>query len=379
MSGTHRPSLAKRTIKRTVTMFMTVLIILGAGAAVFFGSSALQSRAAETALPDAAAPTPVSVRPLAFEDGYMRQRAFVGQVEPAAQIDMSFELSGRLVERTVDEGDHVENGQVVARLDVELLNAELEQLKAARAALSVQLDFAERQFSRSAALRQQGFSSVAREDEARASRDELQNRIIEIDAALNAVQIRLRKSVLRAPFSGQVGLMSADPGTTLAAGQPVLSLIEDTAPQVRVGLPLDFDPAQIAQAQIQIGGNSYPAALLHLRPDIDAETRTRTAIFTIDATEPLTFGRTASVVVKMFVEGQGVWMPLDALKEGDGGLWTILVVEDNRVRTAAVEVLHLDQERAYLRGSFEQGAQLVDAGAHRVVAGQSVRVLGAGG
>lgn len=379
MSGTPRPSLIKRVFKRTVTIFMTALVVSGAGAAVFFGSSALQTRAAETALPDAAAPTPVSVRPLELEDGYMRKRAFVGQVEPAAQIDMSFELSGRMVERTVDEGDRVETGQIVARLDVELLNAELEQLQAARAALVVQLDFAERQFSRSAALRQQGFSSVAREDEARASRDELQNRIIEIDAALNAVQIRLRKSVLRAPFSGQVGHMSADPGTTLTAGQAVLSLIEDTAPQVRVGLPLDFDPAKIVNAQIQIGEVSYPASLLQLRPDIDAETRTQTAIFNIDADAAPTFGRTARLMIEVFVETSGVWVPIDALKEGDGGLWTILVVDDDRVRTAAIEVLHVDQERAYVRGSFEQGALLVDAGAHRVVAGQSVRVLGAGG
>jgi len=379
MSEKKTASLLRRAARRVVIVTGTVVVIGLAGAAVMFGSDALHMRAAAVALPDAAEPTPVSVQPLMIEGGYQRIRRFVGQVEPATQINMSFELAGRMVERTVDEGDLVERGQIIARLDVDLLNAEREQLAASKAALAAQLEFAESQLQRSSKLREQGFSSVAREDEARARRDELQNRIIETDAALSAVGIRLEKSVLRAPFTGQVGQMMADPGTTLQAGEPLLSLIEKSAPQVRVGLPLTLDKDALTRAEVQIGAEVFPARLLQLRPDIDAQTRTRTALFALETEHVPAFGQTVSLVLPIDQEIRGAWVPMDALKEGENGIWTVLVVEDNVSRIAAVEVLHSEAARAFVRGSFTDGALLINQGAHRIVPGQTVRVLTTGG
>jgi RND family efflux transporter MFP subunit len=379
MTGSTDPTLLRSSLRRIGTIGTTLVFVAAAVAAVSTGSTFLQSRAAATALPDPAEPVPVSVAPLALQEGYTRIRAFVGQVEPATQIEMSFELAGRMIERPVDEGDTVTKGAVIARLDIELLSAERDRLEASRAALAAQRDFAQRQLERAQALRQQGFSSVEREDQARAARDELQNRIIETGAALDAVDIRLEKSVLRAPFAGQVGRLSADPGTTLAAGQPVLTLIEHTAPQVRVGLPLSVDPAQLVSAEIDIGSTRYPADLLQIRPDIDAATRTRTALFALETDTPQTFGRTATLRLPVTVEMRGAWVPLDALTKGDGGLWTILVVEEDIVRTAGVEVLHAEADRAYVRGSFDDDALFVRRGAHRIVPGQAVRIQLAGG
>ena len=53
----------------------------------------------------------------------------------------------------------------------------------------------------------------------------------------------------------------------------------------------------------------------------------------------------------------------------------MLVVDDeDRVRSAAVEVVYSDADRAYVRGSFQNGTQLIKEGPHRVAPGQSVRV-----
>lgn len=380
MTEQKTPSLLSRIVRRTVTLTATLLIAGAAAFAVMIGSQTLQTRAAATALPEAAEPTPVSVSSVTLQDSYTRTRKFVGQIEPATRVDLSFELSGRMVERTVDEGDTVEIGQVIARLDIDLLNADIERLVASRAALEAQLEFAEAQLERANTLRDRGFTSIEREDQARATRNELQNRIMETDAAIDAVSIRLEKSVLRAPFAGQVGHVGADTGTTLAAGQTVLRLIEHSAPEVRVGLPLDLEPENLAEAEIDIAGSKHTVRLLQVRPDIDARTRTRTALFALDAAEETqTFGRTATLEVPIAVDIRGAWVPLDALKEGEGGMWTVLVVEEGVVRLAAVEVLYAEAAKAYVRGSLTDGVLLVDSGAHRIVPGQTVRLLGAGG
>ena len=68
------------------------------------------------------------------------------------------------------------------------------------------------------------------------------------------------------------------------------------------------------------------------------------------------------------------------MREGARGLWTVLTVGpaepngDTVVETEAVEVLYADQKRAFVRGTFRAGAQLIESGPHRVTPGQKVQV-----
>lgn len=279
------------------------------------------------------------------------------------------------MELLVDEGEPVSKDQVLARLDTSLLLAEEQRLVAARRATVAQLDLAESRLVRAVALRQDGFASEEALDQARATRDELINRIAETDAAIRSVAINVEKSEIRAPFEGRVGLRNVDGGETLGAGAPVLTLIETTAPQVRVGLPLALDLDEMGAVDIRVDGRIYKAALSHVRPDIDPVTRTRTAVFTLAAGTSAAFGQTATVLVETEIAAAGTWLPLDALQEGIGGVWTILVVDDGVVRPASVEILYAEAARAYVRGTFKPGDLMIDTGAHRVVPGQLVRAM----
>ena len=64
---------------------------------------------------------PVSSMTVALEAGYTVERRFTGQVEAAAQTDVSFEFGGRLTEVLADEGARVPAGAVIARTDVSAL------------------------------------------------------------------------------------------------------------------------------------------------------------------------------------------------------------------------------------------------------------------
>lgn len=118
-----------------------------------------------------------------------------------------------------------------------------------------------------------------------------------------------------------------------------------------------------------------PATLKRLRPDVDPVTRTRTALFSLPADTPVVFGQTAALLSETEVAATGAWIPVDALQSAEGSVWSVLIVRDGVLDTAAVEILHIDGERAYMRGTFEDGIQIVAAGAHRVVSGQTVSVL----
>ncbi len=367
-----RTALAKATrlVFRTT---LTLAVIAGAAVAVQYGASELTRRAEAAPSPDPAPAIPVSATPLVRESGYDVERAFIGQVEAQKTVNVSFELSGLLADVLVDEGDSVTRGQLLARQDTALLEAERTQLLASKSATEAQLLFAEQTVTRSEELRARGFAPQAGLDEAIARRNELLGRLAEIEAGLTNVDIRLQKSRIAAPFDGRVTTRAVDGGETLGSGQPVLGLVELRAPQVRVGVPLDFNEARLAEVKIELEGVTVPARLITLRPDIDPVTRTRTAIFALEAETAPAFGQTARLVIRERVVAEGFWVPVKSLKEGVRGQWTLLTVdEDTTVRAAQVEILHAESDRVFARAGFADGTPLINAGPQRVTVGQQV-------
>jgi RND family efflux transporter MFP subunit len=349
--------------------------VAAAAGAVQMGAAELERRAAAAESPAPAPTIPVSASPIDRHDGYSVKRAFIGQVEPQRSALVSFELPGRLARILVDEGDAVTEGQILALQGTALIEADRARLEASRRSVEAQLRFARQTVERTQTLSTRGFSSEANVDEALARVDDLAARIAEIDAALADNALRLGKAEVRAPFAGRVTERLVDGGETMGAGQAILRLVQVQTPRVRVGVPLDLDENALTSAEIEIGGAVRPARLLTLRPDIDPVTRTRTALFELDAAAPPVFGQTARLIARSTVDADGAWVATTSLKEGLRGQWSVLVVDaDQVVRPAAVEVLHAESDRVYVRGAFPDGTVLVDAGPQRVTAGQRVSV-----
>ncbi|WP_298837184.1 efflux RND transporter periplasmic adaptor subunit [uncultured Roseobacter sp.] len=377
---TQKTGLLGRIIRRSGTIGLTLGVAAAAGAAVVAGSGFLAGRAASVEAPQAAELTPVSLATVAYLDSYEKTRSFTGQTEAAEEVTLSFELAGRLTELTATEGEAVEQGQVIARLDTDLLEADARRLSASRAAVSDQLIFAESRVVRAAQLRERGFSSQEALDQAVSTRDELRNRMAEVSAALDTVEINLEKSVLTAPFSGRVGTQHAETSVTLTAGQPVLTLIRTSAPEARVGLPVEVDVPPGTGVSLRVGDRTLRARLMQFRPDLDPVTRTRTALFSVEPDGATIFGQTVVLDLLTTVQQRGAWIPVDALREGSGSQWTVFVLEpDDVVRAASVEIIHAEDTRVFVQGSLAEGARFITSGAHRVVPGQRVRPLGLGG
>lgn len=391
-----------RIVRGGVRLGVTFLFVAAAGALAAGGAGWLGERAAAVQGPEPAPELAVRATQLRIEESYSVARRFVGQIEPAQQTEAAFEFGGVVTEIAVDEGDRVAEGEAIARLDRRLLEAEARRLRAQRAALAAQAELARRTADRRSRLNQQGFASDQALDQAALDLDSLTARIAEIDAALAAVAIRLEKAVLRAPFDGRVSARHADVGAAVANGQPLLTLVETRAPRFRVGLDPDladrFQPGD--RAVVEIGGRSVEAVFTALTPALEPTTRTRTALFALpdraadgagngaadgagngaaDGGVAAPFGQTGRLALQQPVADRGAWAPVSALKQGVRGLWTVLTVEGAPdapvVGIEAVEILHSDGARVFLRGTFADGALVIVDGPHRTTPGQRVRLL----
>ena len=372
---TPKPSLPLRALRGTVRLALTVAVIGGGGVAVWQGSALLAERAAAAEPPPAAPALPVATRPLALEDGYEVTRRFLGELLPRETTELGFELAGRVTEIPVEEGARVPKGAVIARLDTALLDTEAARLEASRAALEADAAFAERRLARQEGLQDRGFASDEASDQARATLTALAARLREVDAQMANVSVRRDKSVLRAPYSGRIARRSADTGSTVAPGTPIVRLVADGAAEVRVGLPLWVAAEPGTVWRVDIDGTAHQATLRALLPSVDPVTRTRTAILTV-ATAHAPFGTIAELAVPERIAARGAWVPRGALREGAPGVWTVLVADgDGIARAVPVSVLHTEPARVFVSGGLREGLSLITGGAHRIVPGQTVTPL----
>lgn len=133
-----------------------------------------------------------------------------GMLLAEEQASLSFETSGKLVELHIPEGKLVRKGQVLARLNSEVLEAEL-------ATYQAKLPLARKKLARQKVL-------VEQEAASQESLEVLETELRSLEASISLVEARLRQTVLTAPFDGYVGLRNVSPGAYVNTATEVVTL-----------------------------------------------------------------------------------------------------------------------------------------------------------
>lgn len=197
---------------------------------------------------------PVAVKAQAVEQGTVVAEAMgTGTLEARVKATISPKISGRIVAVLVDQGDRVEAGQVLLRLDdsdlqrqVEVsestlgaTNAALDRQKADRARALAVLDQARYDYDRVKKLIEQSTASetefedatktlrVAEADVAQADAGlaEAQKQVVAAQKTLEYQQAKLADTVVCAPFPGLIARRDHDPGDIIVPGTSVLLLL----------------------------------------------------------------------------------------------------------------------------------------------------------
>ncbi|MEM9351850.1 MAG: efflux RND transporter periplasmic adaptor subunit [Planctomycetota bacterium] len=400
---------------------------------LYYGATSFASQADEApAAPATARPVPVEIAVAEKSAFYMRHREYTGVIREARKSLLSFQVGGEIEEILFDEGDRVEHGQLIARLDDRHIRARLAQLEAEHAEAAAVLaeliagprveaiaskraelrqlvamrdDIAHKlerreQLLRSASVSEEEVqsyryeldSSRARADAVARQLDELvagtrkekitaqRARLARLDASITEVAHDLEDTLLKAPYSGRISQRMIDEGTVLAVGTPIAEMIDDTRLEAWVGLPASETSELKAGSpyEVSCGGRNLPAVLRSLSPLLDDATRTRNVILDLksSAATGLLPGQIVRFAAEQRVDEPGFWVPTTALVRGTRGLWSVYAVEDSADRQMLarrdVEVLDTVGGRSYVRGTLMPGDRVVVDGSHRVVAGQSV-------
>lgn len=325
--------------------------------------------ACERPLPPPEPPRPVLTRVVGESTGGQPTGAspYAGEIRSRHETPLAFRIGGKLLERPVDVGATVRPGELLARLDP------VDPALSASAA-EAQLALAEAEARRYRELRTQNFVSQA-------ALDARETTLRAMRAQAELARNQRAYTELRADRAGVVAAVAAEPGQVVGAGQTVLRLARPDTPEVLIALP----ESRIAglrvgrAAEITLWAETdarYRGVLRELSPVADAATRTYAArISLLEPDARVRLGMTASVRFEAAAaEPSPLTVPLTSVfqHEGRPALW--VVDADSIVRLRPVEVLAWGETAATLASGVAAGERIVEAGVHKLVAGERIRI-----
>src|SRR5215472_6954276 len=182
----------------------------------------------------AALERPVQVQRVGFANANPT-REFVGVVRARHETDLGFRVAGKIIARTINVGDVVHAGDVVARLDPRDLNLQVESAQAELTAATSNLAAAEE--ARYANLKTHATVAAADYDHKKAAKDEAQGRLERAQRALDLARNQLDYAELKVDVDGVITATLAEPGQVVNIGQAVARLAHHGEKEALVALP----------------------------------------------------------------------------------------------------------------------------------------------
>ncbi|WP_291917744.1 efflux RND transporter periplasmic adaptor subunit [Limnohabitans sp.] len=212
--------------------------------------------------------------------------AVSGALKASQSAIVKARVAGELQELSVREGDRVQAGQVVARIDQTEYLARVRQAQQQADAARAQVDIAQRQFDNNQALVNQGFISQTALLTSQASLNGAKATHAAALAALDLANKSLADATLRSPLSGVVAQRLAQPGERVAIDARLIEVINlsqleleaaltaEEASRVRVGMT----------AQLQVEGVDAPVTAKVLRINPSAQMGSRSIVVYLGVT-----------------------------------------------------------------------------------------------
>lgn len=353
-------------------------------AILVLGFSMLLGACGSPSEPDTSASTYLhlaEVAPAQESNEFQIKREFAGLVVARQTTSLGFELSGKVSEVYADEGDPVDAGQIIARLDTELLDIRGRELQAQILDVVAQQELNALEVERVLALRTKGFTSEAREDQLTTQAQTLAANLEQLKAAAEANESRIRKSQLIAPYAGVVSRRLVDAGTVVNAGQPLVTLLDGGGYEARVGIPVKaLGGVKLgASASVAVNGARFEGTVIGVGSDVTPGSLTVPVRIALPQNPRFVVGDQAYLQLAEVVAENGYWLPTTALTDGIRGLWNVYVAVPHEgqdrflLEARDVEVVHAGTQRSYVRGALAPDELVVQGGLHRLTPGQSVR------
>ena len=315
-----------------------------------------------------------------------------GVVEPMQTVSVLSQIGGTLDTVMFNEGDEVQAGQVLFKLDSRPISATLRQSEAALARDQAQAQSLQRDAERYKALVEKDYVTKSQADQAQSAADAMQATVQSDKAAVDNTRLNLEYATIRSPIAGRTGRLLVRRGNVVRANSDALVVINQLRP-ILVRFPIVQHDFPALQRRAARGGNVPVRVVAADSGGID---ETGTLAFLDNAVDSLSGsvsakarfqnqrdvlwpGEAVRVSVELEVQSGVVAVPTRAVLAGQQGSYVFVVGNDRiaKVRPVSVGRSVGTGDMTTIDKGLEPGEQVVIDGQSRLTPNARVDVKAA--
>ncbi|WP_202025387.1 efflux RND transporter periplasmic adaptor subunit [Klebsiella quasipneumoniae] len=300
-----------------------------------------------------------------------------GEIHAHDETILSFRTGGRIVTRSVDIGDRVNAGQLLATLENTTSQNQLDGAQADYEGAKASAQVAALNVNRMQKLMTTGAIARMQFDTARADWLVARARLKNSESALRNARENLGWTRLIAPQSGVITEVSASAGQVVSGGQSVLTLATGEARDVvfDIAKPEALPPQEQAGLRVSLLSDSSvqaSAAVRDISPQADPQTRTWRVRATLQ-NPPLAMALGASVTVTLPATGpHGYALPASALSRVGDKPAVYVINPQSQAQLRVVVPAYYTATAVIISGGLEPGDRVITAGVSKLRSGEPV-------
>ncbi|MDX8482829.1 efflux RND transporter periplasmic adaptor subunit [Mesorhizobium sp. VK24D] len=297
-----------------------------------------------------------------------RQLDYSGSVRARTEMNLGFRIAGKVTERLVDIGQHVNAGDVLAHIDPSDYELSVKSAEASLDAAERQVETVDLAKKRAEQLYAKNFAPKSQLDQATLSYDQA---VASRDAARSALaqaQNQVHYTDLKASKAGIVTATSADIGQVVAAGTPVMTVAVDGEKEVLIAVPemdiAGFRPGKEVKASFwSDDALALNGKVREVAGSADPQSRTFAVRVSLPNDPRVLLGMTANVAATVGSKAELVSIPLTAMAEKDGKkiVWTVDRANAT-VHPRPIKIANFTADGVAVADGLKQGDVVVAAG-----------------
>ena len=279
----------------------------------------------------------VTVEPVHQKD-FRRYIEIQGIIVSDDVVNVSAETMGRIVALNVKEGQSVRRGQLVAKLDLESLQKQINEIQTS-------LDLANTVYDRQKRLWDQNIGSEIQYLEAKNNKERLEK-------SLETLQFQLTKANIYAPISGVIDKEFSKAGEMASPGQPIVQILNTNKVKVVADVPESYLGIIKKRDWVDIHfpalNDSIKAQISQIGRTIDPANRTfKVEVATQNRSGLLKPNLLAEMLVNDLTIKNALVIPLDIVQEEVSGRKYVYVKSNSEEGDIAKKV-YLETGESYL-------------------------------
>jgi RND family efflux transporter MFP subunit len=323
--------------------------------------------------------TQVSAANVVFSD-YLQTVTVTGEIRARIDSDLSFRVSGKVVERLVDVGDHVAAGDVLARIDPKQQQADLAAAEAAVRSAEAQMRQTSSAFDRQKALLAQGFTTRSAYDSAEEAQRTAQGSLDAARAQLDTSRDKLSYSDLKADAPGIVTARNIEVGQVTQIASTAFTVALDGPRDAVFNVYEGLVTNNLGDRQVQLALLDNPSitsqgTTREISPTVDDATGTVRIRVTVQNPRPeMALGSVALGTAKRAAVDAAI-LPSSVLTSDNGNpaVW-VIDPQTGAVSLRDVNVTAYESMDVIIGGGLKASEQVVTSGGTRLRPAQIVAV-----